>query len=176
VHGFQASNPHTRALLLAALATLGLFTAHHVYGALLYQTPWRHHAGVVALGVAAALLAMAALYRRRTATPAGRLAGGLLAVLALAFPVLLVGLYEGLYNHVLKDVLFLAGAPRELMLLLFPPPTYTLPDDVLFEASGALQALAALLTARALLRFVRALRSRPTPQGRATPLPASRGA
>jgi hypothetical protein len=47
---------------------------------------------------------------------------------------------------------------------------------VLFEASGALQALAALLTARALLRFVRALRSRPTPQGRATPLPASRGA
>jgi hypothetical protein len=36
-----------RALLLAAPATLALFAAHHVYGALRYSTPRLHHAVVV---------------------------------------------------------------------------------------------------------------------------------
>ena len=173
MHGVPVPNPHTRPLLRAALATLGVFTAHHVYGALLYQTPWRHHAGVAALWGAAALLGLAALYRRRGDTAAGRIAGWLLAALTLAFPVLLVGLYEGGYNHLLKNLLFLTGAPRELLLGLFPPPVYTLPDDVLFEVSGVLQALAALLTVRALLRFVRLLRFPPARQERAAALPAS---
>ncbi|PTL79697.1 hypothetical protein [Vitiosangium sp. GDMCC 1.1324] len=159
------SNPHTRALLRGGLATLGLFVAHHVYGAVRYNTPWRHHAAFVAFWVGLALVAAFLVYRRHPHMPRGRFAGWTLAALSLLFLVLQIGLYEGLYNHVLKDALFLAGAPRELLLRMFPPPTYELPNDVWFELSGVLQVLPALYTGRVWLRFLRVLRgeaSRPS--------------
>lgn len=53
-----APNPHARALLLGALATLGLTAAHHAYGGIRYDTPWRLHGAVVALGMSPALLAL----------------------------------------------------------------------------------------------------------------------
>ncbi len=108
--------PKARALLVAALATLGLFAAHHVYGAVRYATPWRHHAAVVAFWVGLALLTAFLVHRRRRDAPLGRLAGWTLLVVAVAFPVLVVGLFEGLYNHVAKDVLFLSSAPPSLLL------------------------------------------------------------
>src|SRR3954467_13461759 len=106
-----ASNPHARALLLGALATLGLTAAHHAYGAVRYQTPWRHHAAIVAFWVGLALLAAFIVHQRRPATRTGRFAGWAPAALTLLVPVLSIGLFEGLYNHVLKDGVFLAGAP-----------------------------------------------------------------
>lgn len=138
--------------------TLALTSAHHVYGAVRYDTPWRHHAAVVSFWVTLALLAAFTAYRRHPGTRAGRLAGWTLAALALLFPGLVFGLFEGLYNHVLKDVLFFAGTPRALLLRLFPPPTYELPNDVWFELSGVLQVVPATFTARVLLRFAGALR------------------
>ncbi len=150
--------PQARALLVAAFATLGLFAAHHVYGAVRYATPWRHHAAVVAFWVGLALLTAFLVHRRRRDAPLGRLAGWALLVVAVAFPVLVVGLFEGLYNHVAKDVLFLSGAPPSLLASLFPPPRYELPDDVLFEVSGVLQVVPAAFAARAALRLARGLR------------------
>lgn len=148
-------NPHARALLAEALATLALFAAHHIYGALRYDTPWRHHAAVVAFWVAILLLAAYLAHRRWAGGAAGRAAGWALVGVTLVVPVLLVGGYEGLYNHALKDLLWLLDAPRDLLLALFPPPTYEMPNDVLFEVSGVLQALLAAATARAALRFLR---------------------
>ncbi len=71
--------------------------------------------------------------------PLGRLSGAYvgvvypvaaagLVVLALAFAVLVTGLFEGAYNHAVKNALFLAGAPRSLLLRMFPSPTYELPN------------------------------------------------
>ena len=77
--------------------------------------------------------------------------------MVLVFPVLLFGLFEGLYNHVLKDALYLAGLPESLFVTLFPPPTYEMPSDVLFEVTGVLQPVPAWLSARALVRFAPSL-------------------
>src|SRR6266508_2261819 len=154
-----APNPHARALLLGALATLGLIAAHHAYGGIRYDTPWRLHGAVVAVGMSPALLALYFTYRRRPSSPAGRAAGWALAGAVLAFPVLVIGAFEGVYNHLAKDVLSLAGAPRGLLLRMFPPPTYELPNDAWFEISGVLQVVPAALACRASLRFVRALRT-----------------
>jgi hypothetical protein len=77
----------------------------------------------------------------------------------VAFPVLAIGAFEGVYNHVAKDALFLAGAPRTLLLRLFPPPTYEMPNDPWFEVSGVLQVIPAAFAGLASLRFVRALRA-----------------
>jgi peroxiredoxin len=70
--------------------------------------------------------------------------------------VLSIGLFEGLYNHVLKNILFLSGAPASVLLRMFPPPTYELPNDAGFEVSGVAQVIPAAFTALALLRFARA--------------------
>ena len=153
-------SPHARALFRAAVATLALTATHHVYGGLLYATPWRLHGAVVALAFCLPLAALWRAYRRNAATPAGCLAGWTLAALAFVIPALVVGGFEGAWNHLAKDVLFFAGAPRDLLLRLFPPPAYELPNDVWFEVSGVAQVIPAALTALATVRFVRALRAR----------------
>jgi hypothetical protein len=57
----------------------------------------------------------------------------------LVIPVAVIGLFEGAYNHALKNALYFAGASSTLMNLLFPPPTYELPNNALFEVSGVMQ-------------------------------------
>src|SRR5438128_11542828 len=91
----------------------------------------RHHAAVVAFAVGIALFALFLTYRRRPETPVGRLAVWALLALTVAFPVVLVGGFEGLYNHVAKNVLFLSGASTTLLSTLFPPPRYEMPNDLL---------------------------------------------
>ena len=65
----------------------------------------------------------------------------------LVVPVALIGLFEGAYNHALKNALYFAGASSTLMNRLFPPPTYELPNDVFFEATGVMQAVLGGITA-----------------------------
>jgi hypothetical protein len=154
-----APNPHSRALLVGALATLGLTAAHHAYGGIRYDTPWRLHGAVVAIGMSPALLALSFTYRRSPGSPLGRAAAWALAGIVVAFPVLAIGAFEGAYNHVAKDALFLAGAPRTLLLRMFPPPAYEMPNDAWFEVSGVLQVIPAAFSAVASLRFMRALRA-----------------
>ncbi len=154
-----APNPHARALLLGELATLGLTAAHHAYGGIRYDTPWRLHGAVVALGMSPALLALYFTHRRRPNSALGRAAGWALTGGVVAFPVLGIGAFEGVYNHLAKDALFLAGVPQSLLLHMFPPPTYEMPNDAWFEISGVLQVIPAAFAGLASLRFVRALRA-----------------
>ena len=44
--------PATRRLLITAVLTWILAAGHHIYGGLLYATPWRVHGAVVALVLA----------------------------------------------------------------------------------------------------------------------------
>lgn len=161
MRGSPAANPHVRELLSGSLATLGLTAVHHVYGAFRYHTPWRHHAAAVALVVGTALVLAASAHQRRPGTKRGRLAAWILAVLSLIFVVLGFGLFEGLYNHLVKDLLFFSGASRALLLRLFPPPAYEMPNDVLFEVTGVLQVPVAAYATWAFLRFAGGMASPP---------------
>ena len=78
----------------------------------------------------------------------------MLTAVVLVVPVALIGLFEGAYNHALKDAVYFAGASSTLMNRLFPPPTYELPDDVFFEATGVMQAVLGSITAWRLYRLV----------------------
>jgi hypothetical protein len=147
-----------------AHATLLLTVVHHVYGAFRYATPFRAHGAAVALALAGLLLVLARAHRRGAGGRGGRRAGWAAALLVLVVPVLAVGAFEGLYNHVLKVALFLGGAPAALLRALFPPPAYELPDDVFFELTGVLQVVPAALAAAAWPRFLRSLRERRAPE------------
>jgi hypothetical protein len=128
---------------------------HHAYGAVAFDTPWRHHAAFLGLGGIAATL----LFRwgaTRLRTPVLRqLATVLLLALTVVLGVGLIGVFEGGYNHAVKLLLFFGGAAPDTMHRLFPPPTYEMPTNVFFEVTGVLQFLAALVAARASLALWR---------------------
>jgi hypothetical protein len=142
-----------------ALAVLLLTSAHHVYGALLYHTPFRLKILPIAALTALVLVAARALSCAHRGTKTGHVATGLFTLTALVVPVLLIGAVEGGYNHALKNVLFFAGLPHTLLRKLFPPPTYVLPNDLVFELTGILQVVPAVTTLSRLLPVRRGRRS-----------------
>jgi hypothetical protein len=132
-------------LARGAYAVLALTTLHHVYGAWRYQTPFRLHVVAVAVVVAALVVVTHRLFLRKRC----RFSLVAFAAATLLFPVLGIGVFEGAYNHVAKNVLYFAGTDGRVLLTLFPPPTYELPNDVFFELTGMLQVLPAAMTAQA---------------------------
>jgi hypothetical protein len=128
-------------LTVITTTLLYLLTAlHHAYGAWLYDTPWRMHIVPQGLTFLAICFAFLGIYLWKK--------WKIFLVLYLAAALLLfgcgIGLYEGLYNHVLKNILFFAGVESATLLKMFPPPLYEMPDDFLFEFSGILQFAAAV--------------------------------
>lgn len=69
-------------------------------------------------------------------------------------PFLGFGVFEGVYNHGVKDALYFAHASPDLMLRLFPPPTYEMPNNAFFEITGVLQIVPGIVTGHYLYRFL----------------------
>ncbi|APR79004.1 Hypothetical protein A7982_04351 [Minicystis rosea] len=153
-------SPHARAVALGAITTLVATAIHHVYGSLRYATPWRLHGAAVAFALCVPVALAYTGYRRSPGTRAGRISGGSLTALALAFPAAAIGIFEGAYNHLAKNIFFFAGAPRDLLFRMFPPPTYELPNDAFFEITGIGQTIPAAMTAIAALAMIGDLRRR----------------
>ncbi len=78
--------------------------------------------------------------------------------LALAICVLWLGLYEGGYNHVLKNLAVMAHLPAAVVTAMFPPSVYEPPGDWFFELSGVLQLPLGLGAGRAAWRAYAASR------------------
>jgi hypothetical protein len=139
----------------SVLGVLLLTSVHHAYGAYVYNTPWRLHVVFVSVSVAAAIFGSLYALRRWPATVTGETAFWGFAVVTLLFPVVGIGLFEGGYNHAVKDALYLAGASGALMHRLFPPSAYELPNDLFFEVTGVLQLVPGIVTGYLLYLFVK---------------------
>src|SRR5262250_2661665 len=87
-----------KALALAATVETAITVGHFIYSARLYDDPERLHV------VEPALTALAVWHPNRL------LSGALSAVTGVMY-VALFGLFHGAYNHLLKDIVFFAGAP-----------------------------------------------------------------
>jgi hypothetical protein len=143
---------------LSAFAVLALTAVHHAYGAFVYHTPWRLHVAIVAPLLALAIWRTLYLAGSRRGTPSGILWTRIASGLILIFPVGLIGLVEGGYNHLVKNAVYLLlGA--QTATDLFPPPAYELPDNLLFEATGIAQFPLGLLAAYFVLVIVRGPRA-----------------
>lgn len=112
--------------------------AHHWYGAFAYDTPWRLVVSLWIPGFVAIAIISLYLYWTRPTTKVGFIAFWIFFLSAVVFQAGFT-MFECVYSHVVKDVLYFVGAPQDFLLRLFPPPAYHLPDDFLFELSGLLQ-------------------------------------
>lgn len=135
---------------------------HHAYGAVVYHTPWRLHILMLSIPV---LILTLVLYRRvKKKEPYRRsLPHWIFFLITLIPSVGLIGIYEGLYNHILKNLLFFGGATNALLRQLFPPPTYEMPNNVFFEITGILQGILVWPLIRPLMTFMSMLlKNQPT--------------
>lgn len=119
-------------------------TIHHVYGALIYHTPWRLH--ILMLSIPVIVLTLI-LRRRLTRSDADNKC---FMFWAFYFITLIpstgfIGVFEGIYNHLFKNIMFFGAASERLLRTLFPAPTYEMPNDFLFEFTGVLQGLIAII-------------------------------
>ena len=115
---------------------------------------WRLHAVFISALAAAAIISSLVVTQRNADETVREIAFWVFTAVVLVIPVALIGLFEGAYNHALKDALYFAGASSTLMNRLFPPPIYELPNDVFFEATGVMQAVLGGITAWLLYRLV----------------------
>jgi hypothetical protein len=143
--------------LMASVGLLVLTVLHHFYGATIYDAPFRQHVAFGLLPVLLVLILAYWVHRRRPLTPLGR--GSLWLFMALTLVVVAgIGLFEGGYNHLVKNVLFFGGASRSTLAQLFPPPAYEMPNDLWFEVTGVLQCFAGLCAAYYFVRLWQEIR------------------
>lgn len=131
---FEKISIMTKRFLFYCNALMLLTSIHHVLGAYIYDTPWRLH--ILAFSIPVILLNIILNLKFR----ANKIAVYLLLAINFIITISLIGLFEGGYNHLVKNILFFSGTPAEVMVRLFPPPTYVMPGNFIFEFTGVLQA------------------------------------
>ena len=136
------------------IASMALTTVHHLYGAIIYHTPWRHHAAILATVTVLVSVASFRVHRSMASERAGRIAFWIFVILSMLIAVLGIGLFEGGYNHTLKNILYFTTHDAAVMQRLFPPPTYEMPNDALFEITGVLQFPLGLVTGWELIKTI----------------------
>lgn len=108
---------------------------HHLYGAIIYPQKFRIYTALFAVPI---MLTEYLAYKKYQKDKR-KVWKALFEWIAILIPLLAIGLYEGGYNHVLKNILFFSGTKRSTLTKLFPPPAYEMPDNFIFEATGVLQ-------------------------------------
>jgi hypothetical protein len=141
----------------SSIALLVLTAAHHYYGGIFYRSQFRFHVAMFGVAATFVLSIVLLLYRNRSASKSvlGSVLfwslGFFVAVLAAV-----VGMSEGGYNHILKDLLYYSNASPHWMLKLFPPSHgFEAARNAAVETTGALQFFVGLLAFYYLFRSVR---------------------
>jgi hypothetical protein len=94
------ANEHEVSALWWTVATVSLTTIHHLYGAIIYHTPWRDHAAIVAVGTVLMAAGLLRVHRSLASERIRNIAFWMFVILTLLIAVVGIGLFEGGYNHV----------------------------------------------------------------------------
>lgn len=146
------SNSQQQKVTLFSVLLMILTSIHHVYGAITYATPWRLHVLFFSVPMIVVTLILDRLLAH---TRDNRWIFRLYWALTLLASIILIGVFEGLYNHVLKNILFMLRFPENEMVKLYPRGIYEMPDNLFFEATGVLQGVIAVVLITYFIRLVR---------------------
>jgi hypothetical protein len=117
-----------------------LTSVHHVFGGIIYKTPWRFHVLFLSLPVIAATILLHVILTNGE----NRIIFWLHWIVTLLTSILLIGFFEGIYNHILKNLFFLSHVPVKIVNKLYPPGIYEQPNNWFFELSGVMQGIIAI--------------------------------
>lgn len=119
---------------------MGITSIHHIYGAFVYNTPWRLH--VLAISIPVIIFSLIiSRFLTTSQSNLNRLLQWIFWLAVLIFSVVLIGAYEGVYNHAFKNLVHFTGVSDSLQRQLFPPPKYVMPNNLIFELTGIMQAV-----------------------------------
>jgi hypothetical protein len=149
-----------RRALASSVAVFTLTSIHHSYGAYVYDTPWRLHAVMVSGAVTLLMAGLLRLSEFSGAPPRANATTYAFVVVGLLVMFVGFGMFEGGYNHLVKDILYFSNVSPELMRQLYPAGRYELPNDSFFEITGVLQILPGALTGSYLLLLLARVRHR----------------
>ena len=116
---------------------------HHWYGAVVYDTMWRAGVSTWILAIVVITCSILYFYWKFIDSIIGKLALWLFLSVAVFFQTGFI-LFEAVYSHVLKNILYFGGVSQPTLQKLFPPPAYHLPDNLFFEFTGVLQLIGLL--------------------------------
>ena len=121
-----------------SLGTMIMTLVHHLYGAIIYNQPFRLHVAILAIPVIIVLLGTYVGYKKVSKVLLKKIFLVIFLVVSILFSVAAIGLYEGGYNHVIKNILYFGGISTETLDQIYPS-IYELPNDFVFEFTGIAQ-------------------------------------
>lgn len=137
--------------MIWSVGTMVMTIIHHLYGAMIYDEPFRLHAAIFAMPVIVILLISYTSYQNGHNTRIRNSSRTIFIVVSVLFSVGTIGIYEGGYNHLLKNLLYFGGISIETLDRMYPS-IYELPNNFLFEATGIMQLMTGILCAREILK------------------------
>ena len=147
-----------RGLAFWTIALVMFTSIHHVYGGAIYSTSWRI---LMPLFMFIPTLVLTLVLQYQAVKRSSRILLIGYVLLTIIAWVIGVGIYEGGYNHVLKNVLYFSGTASDLMVKMFPPEFggmklyESAPNDFLFEASGIATTIFGFLVVSYMIPFVK---------------------
>lgn len=128
-------------IILAVISGIiaGLISSvHHWYGAVEYNTPWRISVSYWIMGSILLVYSLLYVYWKNLGNIIGKSAIWLFLFIAVIFQAGFI-MFESVYSHVLKNILYFSDVPQSILEKLYPAPAYHLPDNLFFELTGLLQ-------------------------------------
>ena len=146
--------------LMQFIGLIGITTwIHHVYGGIVYDTPYR----VIVPSLTLPIFWFITFYiQYRLIKQTTKALKYVYILIVSLFWILPIGLIEGGYNHILKNILFFTGVSQEKLATFFPPEFGALrlfekPNDIIFEVTGIIQFFIGLMIIYYLRKFLSTL-------------------
>jgi hypothetical protein len=127
-----------------SVGTMIMTLVHHLYGAIIYDEPFRLHVAMFAVPVILLLVSSYAGYKNVPNVRLKKIFLSTFLVSSLLFSVVAIGLYEGGYNHGVKNIMYFTGISTEILDKMYPS-VYELPNDFVFELTGIAQFVMGLM-------------------------------
>lgn len=140
-------------ILWTSIAAMALTTFHHAYGAVIYEAPFRKHVAVIVVLVTLVMLIAYNRILKSRSPVSSRIALWVFLAVTVLMSIAGIGLFEGFYNHLMKNILFFSGMSPVTFNQFFPAPAYEIPNDFLFETTGILQFFAGMAPLFYLLKY-----------------------
>jgi hypothetical protein len=116
---------------------------HHIYGAIIYDTPFRLDITWFAVPVLGVMFLTYFIYHKDEESIVGKIALWVFLFVTFVIAIGTFGFVEGGFNHLVKNILFFGGVEPSVLDQIYPPE-YELPNDFWFETTGMLQFFASL--------------------------------